>query len=71
VYRRWWSVLNSDLPAEWLVDERAEVIAALERLRDREGELMAQADAEGDVAEFEHRRQVYEALATVLPEEWR
>jgi hypothetical protein len=68
VYREWVRILDADLPIEWQQEECEQLIRRLERLRDREGEMMVKAEGADDVAEFEERRMSYEALATALPE---
>ena len=68
VFRAYWDLLRSDLPAEWTVDERRALVAQIEQLRDAEGRAMVAAEFAGEVAEFELRRGHYEALATTMPE---
>lgn len=69
IYREYWRILRSGLPAEWTLDERTALKDRLVALRDHEASAMLDAEQSGDVPEFELRRERYEALARALPEQ--
>lgn len=69
IYREYWRLLRSGLPAEWTIDERAALKDRLVALRDREACAMLDAAQAGDVPEFDLRRERYEALARAVPEQ--